>query len=90
MKESISEHSAVYKRSCRALVVESGHKEVRPSGQDRGFITGENLLVMLISTYKPFITADEQLIRLPEENEPWSAALARAVLMHSECLSITR
>lgn len=41
-----------------------------------------NLLVMLISAYKPFITADEQLIRLPA---PWPAAL-----MHSECLSITR
>lgn len=41
-----------------------------------------NLLVMLISTYKPFIIADEQLIRLPA---PWPA-----VLMHSECLSITR
>lgn len=37
---------------------------------------------MLISTYKPFIIADEQLIRLP--------APCPAMLMHSECLSITR
>ena len=41
-----------------------------------------NLLVMLISAYKPFITTDEQLIRLPA---PWPTPL-----MHSECLSITR
>lgn len=65
----------------------------RPEGPERHKETGGivtvsvaslpgNLLVMLISAYKPFITADEQLIRLPA---PWPAAL-----MHSECLSITR
>lgn len=56
------------------------HKRTVSASGATTFITPcENQLVMLIPTYKPFITVDEQLIR-SEQGLEW--------LMCSQCLSI--
>lgn len=66
-------------RSFRGILAEGGggtaglggHKETSAVVAVKNVVSlPGNLLVMLISTHKPFITADEQLIRLPSPLRP--------------------